>query len=135
MPGEKVKFLEHFFFDPCFLVLSIGLELKPHREPIRVGPRGQKGAFLNFSKFFSKNHGFSVKKWKWPKNGQKIPKVEFLGFQTWFAIIAIPQIPKNEIFAIFGNFTPFFVIFCLPTSRPNLSGRDQKKSTFFVAIH
>ena len=132
LSGEKVKFLEHFFWPIHFLVFFSRYKLKINRKVIKLDYQPQISWFFTLWSFVLQ------KPWeneKWPKKGQKTPKVKFFGFQTWFTIIFIPQIHQNVIFGIFANFRTFFVIFGLPTSGPNPSGRDQKNSTFFAWIH
>ena len=72
----------------------------------------KKGDFKPLEKFFLKIHGFSVKKWKWIKNGQKIPKKFEIRSRHDFLLFLSYELIKSKIlgfWAILRHFSSFLV--------------------------
>ena len=103
-------------------------------NPSEQIPEVKKGVFRIFEFFFEKSWIFSEKNENWSKMAEKFRKVQKI-FQTQFPIILMIWAHWNQIWAIFVLFWAIFVVLRVPTSGPNPSGRDQKKSTFFASSH
>ena len=72
----------------------------------------KKGDFKPLENFFLKIHGFSVKKWKWIKNGQKIPKKFEIRSRHDFLLFLSYELIKSKIlgfWAILRHFSSFLV--------------------------
>ena len=69
-----LNILGTLFFHPSFFDLNQWFRAKTIWKTHQSRSQRSKRAFLEFSKFFSKNHGFSMKKRKLLKNCQKNPK-------------------------------------------------------------
>ena len=72
----------------------------------------KKGDFKPLEIFFLKIHGFSVKKWKWIKNGQKIPKKFEIRSRHDFLLFLSYELIKSKIlgfWAILRHFSSFLV--------------------------